>query len=75
VPPQRRADLVRHHLASTIRPGTGRLLVSEYAATAAGGPAAARTLQSLGFACGGQTSGGERPGRAPVPAAWIDAPP
>jgi hypothetical protein len=75
VQPQRRADLVRHHLASTIRPGTGRLLVSEYAATAAGGPTAAWTLQSLGFACGGQTSGGERPGRPPVPAAWIDAPP
>ena len=76
VPPQRHADLIRHHLASTVRPGTGRLLVSDYtAATAAGIPPAARTLQSLGFACGGQTSGGERPGRAPVPTAWIDAPP
>ena len=76
VPRQRRADLIRHHLASTIRPGTGRLLVSHYAAsTAAGLPAAARTLQSLGFACGGQTSGGERPGRPPVPTAWIDSPP
>jgi len=68
VPPQRRADLIRHHLASTIRPGTGWLLVSDYAAaTAVGVPAAARTRQSLGFACGGQTSGGERPGPAPGP--------
>jgi 2-polyprenyl-3-methyl-5-hydroxy-6-metoxy-1,4-benzoquinol methylase len=75
VPRQRRADLIRHHLASTIRPGSGRLLVSDYAAaTAAGSPAAARTLHSLGFACDGQTSGGERPGRPPVPTAWIDAP-
>jgi 2-polyprenyl-3-methyl-5-hydroxy-6-metoxy-1,4-benzoquinol methylase len=74
VPPRRRADLVRHHLASTTRPGTGRLLVSDYAAaTAAGSPGAARTLQSLGFACGGQTSGGERHGRPPVPTAWIEA--
>jgi hypothetical protein len=76
VPPHRRADLIGHHLASTIRPGTGRLLVSDYAATtAASSPAAAQTLQSLGFAHGGQTSGGERPGRPPVPTAWIDAPP
>ncbi len=71
VPPHRRAGLVGHHLASTIRPGSGRLLVSDYAA---GSPAAAQTLRSLGFSCGGQTSGGERPGRPPVPTAWIDAP-
>ena len=75
VPPQRRADLVRHHLADTVRPGTGRLLVSNYAAaTAAGGPGVAQALRLLGLACDGQTSGGERPGRPPVPAAWIDAP-
>jgi 2-polyprenyl-3-methyl-5-hydroxy-6-metoxy-1,4-benzoquinol methylase len=76
VPPRRRADLIRHHLASTIRPGTGRLLVSDYGpAAAAGLPAAARALRSLGVACNGQTSGGERPGRLPAPTAWIDAPP
>jgi 2-polyprenyl-3-methyl-5-hydroxy-6-metoxy-1,4-benzoquinol methylase len=76
VPPPRRADLVRHHLASTVRPGTGRLLVSNYAAfPSAGSPAAAQMLRSLGFACDGQTSGGERPGPPAVPAAWIDAPP
>jgi hypothetical protein len=73
VPPPRRADLIRHHLASTIRPGTGRLLVSNYAAASAGSPAAAQTLQFLGFACNGQTSGGQRPGRPPAPTAWIDA--
>jgi 2-polyprenyl-3-methyl-5-hydroxy-6-metoxy-1,4-benzoquinol methylase len=76
VPPRRRADLIRHHLAATVRPGTGRLLVSNYAAAAsAGSPAAAQALQSLGFVCDGQTSGGERPRRPPVPAAWINAPP
>ena len=32
-------------------------------------------LRSLGVACNGQTSGGERPGRLPAPTAWIDAPP
>jgi hypothetical protein len=32
VPRARRAILVRHHLARTVRPGTGRLLVSDYAA-------------------------------------------
>jgi hypothetical protein len=51
VPQRRRADLIRHQLASTIRPGTGRLLVSNYAAAPSmGSPAAAWTLQSLGFA-------------------------
>jgi 2-polyprenyl-3-methyl-5-hydroxy-6-metoxy-1,4-benzoquinol methylase len=75
VPPQRCADLIRHHLASIVRPGTGRLLVSNYAAsTAAGGPGVAQALRLLGLACDGHTSGGERPGRPPVPAAWIDAP-
>lgn len=72
VPPQRRADLIRHHLASTVQPGTGRLLVSNYAAAAA---TAAQTLQSFGFACHGQTSGGQRSGRPPTPTAWIDATP
>jgi 2-polyprenyl-3-methyl-5-hydroxy-6-metoxy-1,4-benzoquinol methylase len=75
VPPRRHADLIRHHLAATVRPGTGRLLVSNYAAApSAGSPAAAQALRSLDFACGGQTSGDERPGRPPAPAAWIDAP-
>jgi 2-polyprenyl-3-methyl-5-hydroxy-6-metoxy-1,4-benzoquinol methylase len=74
VPPQRRADLVRHHLASTVRPGTGRLLVSNYSADPSiGSPTAAQTLQSLGFAYNGQTGGGKRPSRPPAPTAWIDA--
>jgi len=76
VPRARRADLVRHHLACTVRPGTGRLLVSDYAADpAAGHPAAAETLRSLGFRCDGQTSGGDRPGRSPAPTAWLIADP
>ncbi len=76
VPRARRADLVRHHLAHTVRPGGGRLLVSDYAADpAAGHPAAAETLSSLGFRCAGQTSGDARPGRPPAPAAWIAADP
>jgi SAM-dependent methyltransferase len=74
VPQARRADLIRHHLAHTVRPATGRLLVSDYAADpAAGHPFAAETLWSLGFRCAGQTSGGDRPGRLPAPTAWIDA--
>ena len=41
VPRSRRADLIRHHLTRTVAPGTGRLLVSDYAADpAAGHPAA-----------------------------------
>lgn len=75
VPRSRRADLVRHHLRSTVRPGTGRLLVSDYAANpAVGHSAAAQTLRSLGFRCAGQTSGGDRPGRPPIPTAWVAAP-
>jgi hypothetical protein len=75
VPPQRRADLIRHHLARTVQPGTGRLLVSNYgAAPAIGSPTAAQTLQSLGFPCHGQTSGGTHPGRPSAPTAWINAP-
>jgi SAM-dependent methyltransferase len=74
VPRGRRTDLVRHHLAHTVRPGTGRLLVSDYAADPASEhPAASETLRSLGFRCAGQTSGGDRPGRAPLPTAWINA--
>ncbi len=72
VPRARRADLVRHHLAHTVRPGTGRLLVSDYAADpAVSHPPAAETLGSLGFRCAGQTSGGTLPGRPPSPTAWI----
>jgi 2-polyprenyl-3-methyl-5-hydroxy-6-metoxy-1,4-benzoquinol methylase len=73
VPRARQAVLVRHHLARTVRPGTGRLLVSDYAAhPAAGHPFAAETLTSLGFHCAGSSSGGDRPGRLPSPTAWID---
>jgi hypothetical protein len=74
VPARIRADLIRHHLAHTLRPGTGRLLVSHYGADPdAGSPAAADVLRSLGFPCLGQTSGGSRPGRLPVPTAWLDS--
>ena len=74
VPRARLADLISHHLDYTVRPATGRLLVSDYSASpAAGHPAAAQALRSLGFRCEGQTSGGDRPGRAPVPTAWITA--
>jgi hypothetical protein len=74
LPRARRADLVRHHLAHIVRPGTGRLLVSDYAADpAAGHPPAAETLRSLGFRVAGQTSGGDRPGRPPAPTAWVTA--
>jgi 2-polyprenyl-3-methyl-5-hydroxy-6-metoxy-1,4-benzoquinol methylase len=76
VPPQRHADLIRHHLACTVQPGTGRLLVSNYSSdTAIGSATAAQTLKSLGFTCNGQTSGGERSGRPLAPTAWIDASP
>jgi 2-polyprenyl-3-methyl-5-hydroxy-6-metoxy-1,4-benzoquinol methylase len=74
VPRARRDGLVRHHLAHTVRPGTGRLLVSDYTADpATGHPAAPETLRSLGFRVAGQTSGGDRPGRVPLPTAWIAA--
>ncbi len=76
VPRPRRADLVRHHLKHTVRPATGRLLVSDYAADpAVGHPTAAETLRSLGFHCAGQTSGGTLPGRPPNPTAWTTADP
>ena len=72
VPASRRGDLIRHHLAHTVRPAGGRLLVSQYAADpAAGNPGAAEILSSLGFSCAGQTSGGDRPGRPPSPTAWL----
>ena len=74
VPRARRADLVRHHVAHTVRPRTGRLLASDYTADpAAGHPPAAETLRALGFRPAGQTSGGDRPGRPPAPTAWITA--
>ena len=74
VPWPRRADLIRHHLAQTVRPGTGRLLVSDYAADpTTGHPAAPETVRSLGFRVAGQTSGGDRPGRVPSPTAWLTA--
>jgi hypothetical protein len=75
VPRQRRADLIRHHLAHTVRPGTGRLLVSEYGATPAGGGSAPEILRDLGFAPAGQSSGSLRPDYPPDPTAWLDAPP
>jgi Methyltransferase domain len=76
VPQARRADLVRHQLVHIVRRGTGRLLVSDYAADlAAGQPSAAETLRSLGFRCAGQTSGGDRPGRPVIPTALITADP
>jgi hypothetical protein len=76
VPAARQADLVRHHLDSTVQPGTGRLLVSLYSADPAVGiPDGAEMLRSLGFACAGRSSGGDRPGRAPIPTAWINAEP
>ena len=63
VPAARRADLVRHHLAQTVRPGTGRLLVSDYATDpATGHPAAPRR-------CGPSASGWPaRPAAATGPA-------
>jgi 2-polyprenyl-3-methyl-5-hydroxy-6-metoxy-1,4-benzoquinol methylase len=76
VPAHRHADLIRHHLTSTIQPETGRLLVSNYAVdTSIGSPTAAQVLHTLGFTCNGQTSGGQRPGRPPAPTAWINASP
>ncbi len=71
VPAARWADLIRHHLAGTVTPGTGRLLVSGYD----GSHPAPDTVRSLGFAVAGQTSPARRPGRPLAPTAWIDAPP
>jgi 2-polyprenyl-3-methyl-5-hydroxy-6-metoxy-1,4-benzoquinol methylase len=66
VPQRRQADLIRHHLSRTVRPGTGRLLVSQYS----DGEPAAEALGRLGFGCSGQSSGYHR-----LPTAWIDARP
>jgi 2-polyprenyl-3-methyl-5-hydroxy-6-metoxy-1,4-benzoquinol methylase len=71
VPAGRRAELIRHHLAGTVTPGTGRLLVSDYG----GSPPAADALRALGFAVAGQTSPVRRPGRPLAPTSWIDAQP
>lgn len=72
VPARLRGDLIRHHLAATVRRGTGRLLVSQYAASpAAGISSAAGTLRALGFHCHGETSGDQRPGREPAPTVWL----
>lgn len=72
VPARRRADLIRHHLAHTVRSGTGRLLVSNYVADpAAGVPSAAEILRSLGFSPHGETSGDQRPGRPAARTAWL----
>lgn len=73
VPRARYGDLVRHQLARTVRPGGGRLLVSDYTASEADQPAIAATLAGLGFGVAGHSSGGELPGRPPAPTAWIDA--
>jgi hypothetical protein len=76
VPRARLADLIRHHLAHTVRPATVRLLLSDYAANpSAGHPGAAQTLASLGFRCEGQTSGDDRPGRPAAATAWLTATP
>jgi len=76
VPQQRRSDLIRHHLASTVRPGTGRVLVSNYsAASFIGNPAADQMLPSPALPATARPAGGERHGRPSVPTAWIDAPP
>ncbi len=72
VPAARYADLIRHHLAHTVRPG-GRLLVSDYGAGSAGGvPTAAETLRALGYGCSSQSTGDHRLGRPAAPTAWID---
>ncbi len=74
VPRPRRAELIRHHLAHTCLPGTGRLLVSEYGASEATGGTAAEILHDLGFECAGQSAGSKRAGYRPDPTAWLDAP-
>jgi hypothetical protein len=74
VPRPRRADLIRHHLAGTVRAGTGRLLVSNYGPDPAiGNPTVPQALQSLGVRCDGHTSGGQGAGWSAEPTAWIDA--
>jgi hypothetical protein len=75
VPQRRRAELIRHHLTRVVMPGTGRLLVSDYAAGTSEAESAAGILRRLGFPGAGHSSGGQRPGRPPVSTAWIDARP
>lgn len=73
VPAVRRDDLIRHHLASTVRPGTGRLLVSDYGQDPGlAAPSLAGSLAAAGFRVSGVSSGGQLPGRPPAPTAWID---
>jgi len=74
VPRPRRAELIRHHLDRTGRPGTGRLLVSEYGAGPRVGGTAAEIVRGLGFACAGESRGEQLPGYHPNPTAWVDAP-
>ena len=72
VPARRHGDLMRHHLANTVRPG-GRLLVSAYGADPVHGAAtAAQTLRALDFTCAGESTGDHRPGRPLAPTAWIE---
>jgi 2-polyprenyl-3-methyl-5-hydroxy-6-metoxy-1,4-benzoquinol methylase len=74
VPRQRTAGLIAHHLRATVRPATGRLLVSDYGAgVSPGARTAGETLRELGFGCDGESGGGARPGRPPAPTAWINA--
>jgi 2-polyprenyl-3-methyl-5-hydroxy-6-metoxy-1,4-benzoquinol methylase len=74
VPTERRADLIRHHLAHTVQPG-GRVLISNWGPDPASGRRTApQALSVLGFTGDGQTSGGQLPGRLPEPTAWINAP-
>jgi SAM-dependent methyltransferase len=74
VPRPRRAELIRHHLDRTCRPGTGRLLVSQYGSLAAADGTAADIVRSLGFTCSGESRGSGRPGYVSDPTAWVDAP-
>jgi len=75
VPRPRRAELIRHHLERTCRPGTGRLLISQYGSLPAAGGTAAAIVRSLGFACAGESRGSGRPGYVRDHTAWVDAPP
>ena len=69
--PACRADLVRHHLARTVRPGTGRLLVSDYAADpAAGHPHAAETLRVPRLPLSRARPAAATAPAAPCPTAW-----
>jgi SAM-dependent methyltransferase len=74
VPRARRAELIRHQLERTCRPGTGRLLVSQYGSLPGDGGTAADVVRSLGFTCAGESRGSGRPGYVRDPTAWVDAP-